>query len=197
MEPPLRDEDIREPLSTSIYCNSSIARVFLDGNDLTIECAAALIKSAVDRRKRCVIQDISLQNQRTRIETVEIYALAESASSTMGRWRVEFEDADVFRPSEDPVEIERQRHFKGNEFVEANQRRYDEAKESGRRTLVVPHFHGKGNTPVGKDMGDNSQYGRTPLPCEVDARMLDWDDDLAFSRAASDAFRNNQTKVHF
>ena len=39
--------------------------------------AAALVKSSVDRRKRCVLQELSMTRQATRVETAEIYALAE------------------------------------------------------------------------------------------------------------------------
>jgi hypothetical protein len=35
------------------------------------------------------------------------------------------------------------------------------------------------------------------LPSEVDVRLLAFDDDAAFGRAAADALRNNQTRVHF
>ena len=157
-----------------------------------------------------------MTRQATRVETAEIYALAEERGG--GRWRVEFEDADVLKPTleANAAEEAHLRRLRGDAHVEAliraERARYEDAKESGRRTLVVPHMHDKGVAPLTTTSGatgsggavvptpaamSNAQYGRAPLPSEVDARMLDWDDDLAFSRAASDAFRNNQTKVYF
>lgn len=42
-----------------------------------------------------------------------------------------------------------------------------------------------------------AQRGRLSLPQEQDARLLDFDDDISFVRAATDTLRNNATRVLF
>ena len=42
-----------------------------------------------------------------------------------------------------------------------------------------------------------AQRGRRNLPVEVDVRLLELADDLAFARAASEALRNNSTLARF
>jgi len=81
-----------------------------------------------------------------------------------------------------------------------------------RRALIVPIAHSERNFPPDnlstvaaalnkssartiKGMGSSILEERVHVQSELDARLLPFEDDAAFDRAAADAVRNNQTKV--
>jgi len=70
--PSLLDE-----LCNALYVNSSLTRLLLEGNAVSVRGAALLLRAANGRRKRCVLQELNLTRQAAPVPTAALFALAD------------------------------------------------------------------------------------------------------------------------
>jgi hypothetical protein len=63
--PPLfkDDSDLSDALVTCLYVNSSIQRLYLEGNAIGAKGVTSLLRSSNGRRRRCALQELGLRDQ--------------------------------------------------------------------------------------------------------------------------------------
>mmetsp|Transcript_19784 Transcript_19784/g.25814 ORF Transcript_19784/g.25814 Transcript_19784/m.25814 type:complete len:303 (+) Transcript_19784:133-1041(+) len=279
--PPLFEDGSKllDAFATALYINSSIQKLYLEGNAIGSKGVYALLRASNNRRKRCALQELSLLNQRPILPTSVMDDIVErskgNASIITDTHNRILNLPFLHNEAKKPSLLERQVRSPGAvSFVELSNLQNSPSLLSSHSQLPSPSppspslpypsnnskssnskanhkvTDSRSNSVISKTMTNSklrqtssssfsssssssssskftksvsqdvsfkpketkqhkepepcfstiksgAQRGRSNLPHEIDARTIDFENDVEYAKAANDAIRNNSTKILF